>query len=207
MAVPSASASIASRRSWIGARPCASIAASSMPVAQKSPTILATPVAPVSFAACSASWRCAASERSTSISNEPQLVRSPGIGFAASHLPLACASRSWQALTVSSRSASWKRLTGGSRVSSSRGAMAAVAAGAAVVPPADGAGSRLQAPSASDTASDRARILGVFAVMFDSARCGHGWWMPRQCTPARAGPVVSNVMPVGCRRHAQLSPG
>ena len=37
----------------------------------------------------SASWCCTAVERSPSISNAPQLVRSPGIAFAASHLPLA----------------------------------------------------------------------------------------------------------------------
>ena len=68
--------------------PAALIAASSMPVAHRSPTMSVTPVAFSMAAACSASWRCTAVERSSSISNAPQEVRSPGISLAASHLPL-----------------------------------------------------------------------------------------------------------------------
>ncbi len=60
-----------------------------MPVAQKSPTIFSTPVAAVSVAACSASCRWMASERSLSTSKLPQLVRSPGTGLALSQRALA----------------------------------------------------------------------------------------------------------------------
>ena len=86
---PSASASIAARWPASGSMPWALTLASSMPVAHRSPTIFFTPVASALAAACSASWRWTALERSSSISNAPQLVRSPGIGLAASHLLLA----------------------------------------------------------------------------------------------------------------------
>ena len=85
----SASASIAASSSFSGSMPWALIFASSMPVAQKSPTSFSTPVAFSSPAACSASCCWIAVERSSSISNAPQLVRSPGTGCAARNLALA----------------------------------------------------------------------------------------------------------------------
>ena len=89
IAGPSARASMAASRVASGSMPWALIFASSMPVAHRSPTIFFTPVAPASAAACSANCCCTALERSSSISKAPQLVRSPGIGWAASHLLLA----------------------------------------------------------------------------------------------------------------------
>jgi len=131
-----------------------------MPVAQKSPTILSTPAPSALAAACSASWRCTASERSASISNAPQLLRSPGIGLAASHLPLTCPAKSTQAFLPGSRSARVKLLNGGS-LDSSR-VYAAGAAGAAALAVAAGSAGFWQAARLAAMASDNSRIFGVF---------------------------------------------
>ena len=80
---------IASSSALIGVWPAALIRATSMPVAYRSPISLSTPFADLFTAACSASccWVCL--ERSSSMSKEPQLVRSDGTGWAARNLALA----------------------------------------------------------------------------------------------------------------------
>src|SRR4051794_36843217 len=89
---------------WIGVMPAALILASSMPVAYMSPTSFSTPVVSDLAAAASASCLLAASERSVSISKLPQVVRSAGIGCAASHLSLTAAARSSQMFLLGSMS-------------------------------------------------------------------------------------------------------
>ncbi|MNT47712.1 hypothetical protein D3C72_1844500 [compost metagenome] len=79
---------MAARSALIGSMPWALILASSMPVAQKSPTIFSMPLGFLTAATCSASWCCTATERSSRMVKAPQLVRSAGMALAASHLLL-----------------------------------------------------------------------------------------------------------------------
>src|SRR5690606_2091918 len=167
----SARASIAASSSFSGSMPWALIFASSMPVAQKSPTSLSTPEALSRPAACSASWRWIAVERSWSISNAPQLVRSPGTGLAARNFALAQPAKSTQASRLSSRSASWKRFTGGRPVWS-RTKAGSVAAGALAV--AWGASVPPQAETAAAMARDSSNRRGAVARMWISGVDGYG---------------------------------
>src|SRR5690606_42029416 len=100
--------------------------------------------------------RLATSERSSSISKLPQVVRSDGTGCAASHLPLTNAFRSSQASAVVSRSASAKAAVGGSS--------AAVVAGLSRAS-AEVAGLSLRQPArAAATARDSYRTEGVLVI-------------------------------------------
>src|SRR5207342_3821913 len=114
---------------WIGVMPAALTAASFMPVAYMSPTSFSTPVASVFAAAASARCLLAASERSISISKLPHVVRSAGIGFAASHLLLTASARSSQMFFDGSMSDTAKAAVGGS--SAAGGAAGAAEAGVA----------------------------------------------------------------------------
>ena len=165
-----------------GAMPWALAFASSMPVAHRSPTIFFTPPALASAAACSASWCCTALERSSSISNAPQLVRSAGIGLAASQVSLAKPAKSTQASLDGSRSEMAKRFTPGRVLSSRVYSGASVAALAA-----DGVASSClaQAASATAMASGSSRVLGL--RMFTSWVLRPGGRASQKGAPGRGG--------------------
>src|SRR5690606_3621148 len=124
-----------------------------------SPTSLATPEAPASAAAASAMLRLATSERSSSISKLPQVVRSEGTGLAASHLPFTKASRSAQASTLVAGSATANADVGGSSIAVGAADLSASGAGAGA--------SFWQPARAAVTARDSSRTLG-FMLTRDS---------------------------------------
>ena len=114
----------------------------------------------------------AASERSVSISKLPQVVRSFGIGLAASHLLLTKSARLSQTFLLVSRSAMEKAAVGG------RSAAGVGAAGAAVVAGAAGAAGAAacccpgQPVSAAVTARDNNSVLGLLTITLDSGPSG-----------------------------------
>src|SRR5690606_38182218 len=112
--------------------------------------------------------RLATSERSSSISKLPQVVRSDGTGLAASHLPLTNASRSAQASTLVSRSAIANAEVGGSSIAVGAADLSASAAGAGT--------SFWQAARAAVTARDSSRTLGFMLTgnSRERARAGVG---------------------------------
>src|SRR5690606_29544988 len=120
--------------------------------------------------------RLATSERSSSISKLPQVVRSEGTGLAASHLPFTNASRSAQASTLVSRSAIANAEVGGSSIAVGAADLSASAAGAGA--------SFWQAARAAVTARDNSRTLG-FMLTRDSGEKGPAPGSARQ--PLRGG--------------------
>src|SRR5690606_14462145 len=109
--------------------------------------------------------RLATTERSSSISKLPHVVRSEGTGLAASHLPFTNASRSAQASTLVSRSAMANAEVGGNSIAVGAGDLSASA-------PAAGAGASFwHAASAAVTARDSSRTLG-FMLTRDSGERG-----------------------------------
>src|SRR5207342_3832140 len=202
---------------WIGVIPAALTAASSMPVAYMSPTSFSTPVASVFAAAASASCLLAASERSVSISKLPQVVRSFGIGWAASHLLLTKSARLSQTFLLVSRSAMENAAVGGRSAADVAGA-----AGAAVVAGAAGAAGAAacccpgQPVSTAVTARDNNNVLGLLTITLNSGpsggsvdnpatspglgQKGEEWRGFAQCTPDCSGDTcwqrVSKVMAV-----------
>src|SRR5690349_13758891 len=130
--------------------------------------------------------RLATSERSSSISKLPQVVRSDGTGCAASHLLLANAFRSAQASLAVSRSAIANAAVGGS--SAAAGAGAAVPAS----PVAAAVSVFWQPARAAATASDSSRTEGL--LLIGEPRLEEN---PSDSSAAWPAPGVSEVTPGG----------
>ena len=189
-----------------GDRPAASIAASSMPAAKKSPTFCSMlPCGHSPAAAALAISCCTCSERSPSAGKAPQVVRSPGTGLAASHLPFTKPLKSWQASMLVSMSSAFSEI--GCCPTFARSICSAGAAGAvSVAAVSAGAWSRWQADRAR--LADSARTSGLVRIMGEAsvrgtklpslghaqaARVGQrsgkgGWRRPRP--PATVGALV-----------------
>ncbi len=179
-----ASASMRSSSGCTGARPAASIAASSMPAAKKSPTFCSMlPCGHSPAAAALAISCCTCRERSPSAGKAPQVVRSPGTGLAASHLEFTKPLKSWQAWMLVSRS--WALSEIGCCCTWARSTCSFGASGAAAV--AAGSSAFWQAASVRDTESARAsglrRVMGGTFAWDEAAE-------PRACGAPASRPEV-----------------
>ncbi len=191
-----ASAAMRSSSGCSGAMPAASILASSMPAAKKSPTFCSiVPVSQVPAAAALASSCWTWSERSPRAAKAPQTVRSPGTGLAASHFEFTKPLKSWQAWMLVSRSAAcseigcWATLVR-SMVSFGASGAAAVSAGASacwqaaratVIERARASGRRVMAGSGAGEVAEVRGFAGVgvghwsWGPAFLLSPCGRGW--------------------------------